>query len=804
MWNGYSEKGKGSQERGPSTFTFVPPGAQAAEAGPAGQAVQMQGGIRGQASPGNTAPAIRIPSSNEDRTLQALMKFGQDQIAPHMEKAREARFIAGVQKAASGQAMEEIVNEQPWYSKLFGDGPIVEGARMYNVQSKTEAWAAAHENNMGALKTQSPDAVPGYLMESMKSYLTGDDATDGMIKGNMVKVVPQLIKRHTKEYFKYQQEQASESRINAIVSAGNSVQLAHQADPGMYTAEDINARKTHQLSTMTPTIGSDPDAYARDVKAAIDIHAEAGDFHALRNLRDSGVIAHLPAADRIKVETGINRYGAYHAANAAVKYVERIAKIKMDAHEGRISAAEVGPLYDAINTDYASKSGNDQPIINKQAYVGDMMASMKAVVSAEEAAARIQAHGAAASAKAIAAEQDQATQQAHILREAALGNLSLLKAQGIKTVDVDNTVYQAYKQNPIAAMPALALNAMQGYGNPFVKSEIQGVVAGGLGDNLNDNFLRGYGLWKSMKNIPNGGLSATAEYFPELASRRYEAFELALGDKPVEKFGELAYQRSMQTRLKPGYSFNKDEGKEVDKLLAKTYNPLFSWLGGGLTPEAQRVAHASLAGPYGSLKETGNPETALKESLALAKAGGLEVVGSHAFISGRDKPRLKDHISKAAPAMTEGQIGESMNDTIKALTLKATGKETADTYTLIRAGDRDGKAQFQLFLAVDGDHRPPVGFTSDDLVANHAAMYEKTVAAPARKKVEAARDKAEYLERKNTSRDPSIYKDRTHLLEERLTELEAGRARYVKSNSDTSGLDQAIADTKRRIAKTKQ
>lgn len=799
MWSGYSEKGTGSQERGPGTFTFTPPGgAPSAEAGPQGQAVQMQGGVRGQASPGNTAQAIRIPSSNEDRTLQALMKFGQDQIAPHLERAREEAFVRGVQKAASGQAMQEIVNEQPWYTKLFGDGPVVEGARMYSIQAKTEAWAAAHENNMGALKTQSPDAVPGYLMESMKQYLTGDDATDGMIKGNMVKAVPQLIKRHTKEYFKYQQEQASEQRVNAIVAAGQSVQLAHQADPGMYTPEDLDARKLSFLSTMTPTEGSDPDAYERDIKSVIQIYSESGDFHALRTMRDAGVIGHMKAEDRIQVEAGINRYGAYHAANAAVGYVERMAKIKMDAHEGRISAAEVGPLYDSINAEYSSKTGNDAPIINKQGYMSDMMASMKARVSAEEEANRVLAYNAAQRAKAIKEGTDEAALGAQILHAAGQGDLPVLKAQGIKTVDIDNTVYQFYKQDPVKAMPALALNAMGGYGNPYIKAEVQAVVSSGQGDNINDGFIKGYGLWKAMRNIPNGGLSATSEYFPELASRRYEAFEMALGSQPIEKFGELAYQRSMQTRLKPGYSFTKDESAAVEKLISKEYSSSFRLVNGvGLTPEAARVAQAAIAAPYGSLKETGNPQTALKESLELAKASGLEIVGSHAFVSGRDKPRLKSYIAAKDPALTEGQIGEGLDDLVKEYTVKATGRSSADSYTLIRAGDRDGKAQFQLYLAADGVTQPPVSFSSDDIATQIKAKYEREVAAP-------ARAKADNLAKRNTSRDKSIYRDVTSQLEDRLRGLQDDRARYVKSNSDTRTIDEAIANTEARIARTKQ
>lgn len=820
MWSGYSEKGTGSQERGPGSFVFTPPGtAVSAEAGPRGRAVEVQQGVVGPRSPGNTAPTIRIPQASEDRTLQALMKFGEDQIAPELAKARDRRFIQGVQKAASGQAMAEIVNEQPWYTKIFGEGPVVEGAQAYNVQAKTEQWAQAQEREMGKLAQQSPEAVPSYLMASMDAHLTGDPATDSLIKANMVKSVPSLIKQHTKAYYKGQQEKIAESQINAMLTAGQSIQIGAQADPGMVDPQDMDNRKLNQLATWTPASFQDQDSYDRATKTVIQLHAEAGDFHALRNLRDAGVIGHMKAEDRLKVEQTINRFGAYHASQASSAYAEKLAAIRIAATNGEISALEVAPAYDAINLDYQSRSGNDQPIVAKSAYVGDMVRAAHAAKTAEEHAMRIAQADAHAAGKAVAEAQDEVQRNSIIMQQAKFGNAATLTAmeydgKNFKEGDVDRAIYAAFAgdpskgQPPMSAeevMPMLAANATKEYTNPYIKKEIAGIVNSGLGAHMNDDFLKGYALWKSMRYssegvVRDGGIAAAANYFPEVAQARFRAFEQNLGGRDAGQFGELAYQRALMANLKPGHTFTKDEAKDAGKLLTKQYNTSFMGIGGrALTAEAQRVALQAMQGSYGNVKDSVDPGTAFTEAHSRAKAAGLEVVGSHAWVGQRDDRRLEQYLQKnqaGAVAPTKDQIGDALDHTVSNLMLQTTGKASADSYTLIRTGDRHGEAQFQLFTNVDGEVRPPIGFTSADIRMQIEAEVIKET-APALAKQTRINDR-------NTSRDPSIYKDYPGQMQDRLNELEAARVRYVKSNSDTRGLDQAIADTKRRLAKTLQ
>jgi len=131
-WNGYSEQGTGSEERGPASFALNIPGVVQSSAGPAGQAVAVQGGVRGQTAGVTATVRTEIPAY-EDATSALLMKMGEKFVAKQINKRRDEQFLKGVQQAASGKALVDIVNEQPWYTKIFGDVPMVEGARSYEV-----------------------------------------------------------------------------------------------------------------------------------------------------------------------------------------------------------------------------------------------------------------------------------------------------------------------------------------------------------------------------------------------------------------------------------------------------------------------------------------------------------------------------------------------------------------------------------------------------------------------------------------------------------------------------------------------
>lgn len=718
MFSGYSESGSGSQERGPTTFTFQPPGV--VESRPAeGQAVPVQGGMKGQAVVGNTAQSINLDSGGTDQTIQALLKFSGDMLAPHIKAAKEEQFVTGMQRAASGEALTEIINEQPWYTKIFGDGPLVEGARAYEVDAKANKWATFHEENMDKLRTQSPDSIPKYLVESMNQHLTGDPATDTLIKANMIKVAPSLIKRQTKEHYKFLQERTSEQRSNAMLAAGDRLVSMRKDSAGMYSNEDFDNAEADLLAVSTPTEGADPKAFWHDFKAVLGVQAEKGNFHAINAYAKAGVFTNIPIAERAPLERQLNQFQAYHASQAADQYSEQIARIKFAAHNvgpnggPLISAEEVNRQFDAINADYTAKTGNPAPIVHKAEKVSTMVTSAQAVVNAQRAAQ-----------KTMAKEQDLVVLGSLVDSQINQGNYAGARKQGtIPQTDVDERFYNLYKANPDVKL--LVSNAAQGYGdegvNPQVRRDLAGLMQSSNIGTIGPNFVQGYAQWKSMYTTPNGGAEVAPKYFTNQDHLRLLAFDRALQGRPMAEYGEMAYQSTLKVRMDPGHSWSNTEKVEVDSLIKKRYP--------SAGPDAQQLIADAMAREMGGLKH--NSLKPIGDSINSAAANGLEVAGKYAWhtegLGAGIKP-LRSFLAEpdGSKIIADDQIDYVFNQTVANLTGPTQIPRGEIKATRIwRAADANGEAVFHALVTDDKDQVFPIRFTSGNILAEHRRNVQR-------------------------------------------------------------------------------
>ena len=731
VWAGYSEKGQGGEERGPSTFTFVPPSAVQSQAGPQGQAVDVRMGMQGNVAPGLTATVPNIDRAGADQTLGMLNKVANEIFEPHLKKIRQERFMTGMQRAASGEAMTDIANEQPWYSKIFGDAPMVEGARAYTVESAVGSWAATQEQKMDELKTKSPESIPRILAESMKGLTTGDTATDAMIQGKATAILPQLMKRQTKEHYKYQQENMSRQRVSAIETQASLLNFAQTATPGVYTGEEIQQRKDALLAVSTPTLGADPEAWEKDLATAMGLMAEKGNFHGVAAFREAGVVARMNPEKRLAVEGLVNRYEAHHAAEAAIEYSDRISQIKEDAQNGVISAKMVHKRYDELNTEYAYKSGNSQPLIRKGDYVADERAAMSAVVRSQRAAAT-----------SAAGQADvQAASYAIMGAVHSGGAMAIQEMGGKEAALLKNTFHEQWKTlantNPDVANRMLTLNAPAGYRNDYVFNTVQSLV-NSVGDAANANLIKAYDIWKRMEDTP-GGAAAQARYFGE-ADKRMAEFHRGLGGRPLFDqtgqlvpdglaFAEQAWQATNKGRNKVA-SVNKDEKTEIAKFVEKKGPSMFAgWFvggrGGGFTDSSLAVIKNAVQQRYAEDKDVLSGEQLLNKSLEKAKASGLEIIGGHAWHNGRDQKPLTSYFSneRGDAYMDQGQISDAMTTLMKELAERAGA--SPQKYTLLRGHDRDGQAQFTYYPIADDGSEKPIVFSSRDIRQVHERAIPK-------------------------------------------------------------------------------
>ena len=189
-----------------------------------------------------------------------MFGFAEKLLESAAKELAAKRFLEGVQRAASGEALTDIINSQPWYSRIFGPSSAVEGARQYSLDAQAAKFDAAVQARMPELRNTSPDELPGIIQEMSKEFQTGDAVTDAQLGLRFVKTLPNLIKQHTREYYKAQQEHASNQRFNAWQQLGTSLQATYLAGD-MATEDDRLLRQAQLLQALQLPAGVDPESW---------------------------------------------------------------------------------------------------------------------------------------------------------------------------------------------------------------------------------------------------------------------------------------------------------------------------------------------------------------------------------------------------------------------------------------------------------------------------------------------------------------------------------------------------------------
>lgn len=336
-WSGYSEQGTGSQERGPGRFTVDVPGVPTQQGSP--QFVPVRAGGNMQTS-GALTVAPRVP---QDNTLTELAKMGQELLAPKIAAEKDRQFLEGMSRAATGVAVQEIMDEQSPLTKVFGDAPAVEGARVYTVAAKKASYVADVQNRMPELAKVSPDQLPAVIQQDIQGQLTGDPATDALLQRELLTAMPDLIRQHTKAAFLYQQGEADKAARTAMSATYAELSSIYRAAPGTVTLDQMDKAEQRLYEVLTPPPGVDEEKHKDRIADTLVTDLEAGNFDAARMVYDAGILAQIGTERAVKVEQAARR-AAPRALQKAVSdptlAAEVLAYLKTPqvTTEGRVAA----------------------------------------------------------------------------------------------------------------------------------------------------------------------------------------------------------------------------------------------------------------------------------------------------------------------------------------------------------------------------------------------------------------------------------------------------------------------------------
>jgi hypothetical protein len=574
--------------------------------------------------------------------MDAVLEIGKGVLQGKLKEQQNKAFLGGVQKVMAGEALKDIVDDQPWYTQIFGPSSTVEGARAYSQIAQVDKFTGDLYGQMDHLQTMDPDKVGEVVNTNMSKFLTGDDVTDTAIQMKMVESVGPFFKAHAKNHYKWQQTNMQTQVTGAMLQAGHTIQAAAKGwMDGTSTPEDRQQALAGAISSWQPLPGQSAASYWDGVKAAtINSMAEGNHYMAQAVWADRD--GHGSLYDAAPADVQLDLLNARETYEARTKAKE--GSLEFGAEMGRIQGLmathQVTPqqgltMMENVNTKFRLKTGIDGDMYDKKDVASFIQQDYVSYYNAAEKARTANATG--------SKEVQKLNEQVNSSRTAfMLGNAQSAIDSGVPRQVQDNVALEVMAEQAKAGMDPMATlvrnytgagSGGSGYINGAVQNNMKtGIIASAAGYTpLLDESIAYY---DKMVAIPNGGQAAALAYFgPETAAKIHNYKQYISGGKMAP---DLAWQASFGTPVNKMQTTSKAQMTKDVLAAVKSDQPgiLASLFGGetGLTKNNINVFATATQRHYDVLKsQLGvGDQQALAQAISLSKEE-VDVVGPYAY-----------------------------------------------------------------------------------------------------------------------------------------------------------------------------
>jgi len=644
--------------------------------------------------------------------IDNLMRFAGAILGPKIQQEQDAAYWEGVKKAAAGQSIQEILDEQPWYSQIFGDTPMVQGARAYTAQKNLNDTLLELGQNMAELRKLSPDQVTQTFVARLEGMMTGDPVTDAMLKKAASEQLPLLLKTHVKEHYAYLQSDIRIKQYDAWVPEASRLQEDGRAlAAGMMSEQDFKTRQTQFLGAIMPVDGQNEESYRDNLKTFYVNMAQRGNFHAVRVLEENGMLDQLSPEERRSLEDSRHRYAQRAKADYVSQYMaEDLAALNAAARTNPYDTKTMADMARNINARFRLATGIDEDVVDVARTVETAAVTLYRAQESET--------------NRLLQEE---TKRASATYGFAAGyGKSSYADLGLSATEAD-AVFVSLHDRSKDPMDLLIKNviAPTPYVSPELKGRIMGQVAAGLGQPYSDSGIGAlYQQWKELVSRPTGGRATAAAYFGDYHAQFMRMDDLIRGGRPPEVAYNLAFvapparsaalTRENQELLTAAI----DRAEGVDGVLGW----FRSILGTPLSPGARRQIENHIAPKFDEwmqLNPGHSPEGVAEDLVRTAWANGeLEVYGEFAWSKDRNQTSFKDYANAHVPELLNKSVSKVLHE--KA---RASGLEFDDNVTIMHLNDENGVPQVVAWGTTDGIKT--IRVTGDEV----KAQYEKELAA---------------------------------------------------------------------------
>ena len=363
------------------TVTFANGGAEGV---PQLNPLQLNG-MRGPSGGGEariSGQAVGIPDASEGlRVLEVIQRFGDQAFAPKIAEQQQAAFINGMHRVAAGEAVKQVVEEQPWYSNLFGPTPVVEGARAFASFSIVQQESLKLEQEMPELRQLSPPEFQRVLTDRLTAVSANEAGTDVLVQQAFLQEMPRLLREHTKEHIGWQQAQYAEQVRNAQSVAASRYRMTRQrfnpnygpqdileadhSDGSFIDSNDLLEAQIAFVQTFQPVPGVPLETHRTLTTKVVTDLLSQNDLHAFSLLEDAGVIDDLGPDNAKRLRDYADRIESRVRANMPAELVGRLAAIRAmpSLYDEEGINEQLSSAVNTLNADYQRITGAREPLL---------------------------------------------------------------------------------------------------------------------------------------------------------------------------------------------------------------------------------------------------------------------------------------------------------------------------------------------------------------------------------------------------------------------------------------------------------
>lgn len=589
---------------------------------------------------------VEIDTSTSD----LLMSLGRKILEPQIQKVQTAKFLEGAQRVAQGEALKDIVDEQPWFTTIFGTSSSVQGARAVAQMKGVDDYLTDVANDMPNLQKLDSKEFGAQITGKMKDFLTGDSVADAAIQMKMVEATGGLFKAHTKAHYKYTQDTMQSNIVGYMQSGGNKLKaMTGQLLDGTMSQKDYDEAKAVYVGNLLPLEGQSPESYWGGIESATIDALATGNHHAANAIFDSGIFTNAPTEMRKKMMDARHKYEAQTQETAGfAEYGPRIGQLKGMAAAGQLTGNQILAEVDKINLDYQARYGIDRPLFKRKEMESIISGNISSIYNRAESDKRDAARESRADRRDAAKEAVKAdaevrkSQQLVALIQQGAGNMAGLA--GYSSDEINAAVYKGAQiiqsqGGDVGRYLVQQYNEGGEHVNSLYKNQLQaGMRAAVKEGHSGQAFETSYGMYKQISKEP-GGKGAALAYLGDdgIKMMKYDQF-IQGGKIQPEVAYQLAFGEQLDNSRK---STDKDIGKQLVKTVEKAEPGTWGKLFGGkqeLTEQSKRILTTAVGQNYDKLASNlaMDDDNAMSVALNVAK-GELDVVGPYVYQRGTDR-----------------------------------------------------------------------------------------------------------------------------------------------------------------------